>query len=200
MPYLGGAGTGDCDGITLDKAGDILPGLPLRLVEFSAPNRKGRAPLPRRYGCGALEESRLARAESCGPRVLAVANGTPPAISKSGEMDLCNVLGQTESADFPTAADRLAEVRPAEVRPAEVRLDEVRLDEVRVARVRNDCGVFLPPFIPALRSLLQLADVVGVGHSGHDIKPGTIAVRWPVSSHPRCLAVDGGFRQPGTTR
>src|SRR3712207_8762277 len=58
---------------------------------------------------------------------------------------------------------RPGEVRPEEVRPAEVRPAEVRPEEVRPAEVRPNQGLFRPPGIPGIDSLLEPLEVVRIG-------------------------------------
>jgi len=103
VAYLGGAGTDDCDGITLDRAGDIYLACHSDSPDFPHLPAKA-APQSRDMDAVVLKiEARTGRI------VWATRTGGSK-WDAAGDIEVGNdgsvyVLGQTESADFPTTAD-----------------------------------------------------------------------------------------------
>lgn len=98
--YLGGSGTDDCDGVALDRAGDLY-----LACHSDSPDFPG-APAPAAHGMDAVvvkidaRTGRLVWASRTGGSGWDAAGGIE--VAKDGSV---YVLGQTESADFPTTPD-----------------------------------------------------------------------------------------------
>jgi hypothetical protein len=103
VAYLGGAGTDDCDGITLDRAGDIYLACHSDSPDF--PHLPAKAePQSRDMDAVVLKiqarTGRIVWATRTGGSSWDAAGDLE--VGKDGSV---YVLGQTESADFPTTAD-----------------------------------------------------------------------------------------------
>jgi len=104
LGYLGGAGTDDCDGITLDRAGDIY--LACHSDSASFAGSAARAPAGSRAAMDAVVVKIEART---GKLVWATRIGGS-GWDAAGDLEVAPdgsiiVLGQTESPDFPTTRD-----------------------------------------------------------------------------------------------
>lgn len=102
--YLGGDGTDDCDGVALDRAGDIY--LACHSDSASFAGTTARAPARSRAAMDAVVVKIEART---GKLVWATRTGGS-GWDAAGDLEVAKdgsviVLGQTESADFPTTAD-----------------------------------------------------------------------------------------------
>jgi hypothetical protein len=103
VAYIGGAGTDDCDGITLDRAGDIYLACHSDSPDF--PHLPAKAAPQSRD----MDAVILKIAARTGRIVWATRTGGSN-WDAAGDVEVGNdgsvyVLGQTESADFPTTAD-----------------------------------------------------------------------------------------------
>jgi hypothetical protein len=101
MGYLGGSGTDDCDGITLDRAGDIYLGCHSDSPDF--PHLPAKAPPTSNASMDAVVVKIDGRT---GNIVWATRTGGSD-WDAAGDLEVAKdgsvyVLGQTQSADFPT--------------------------------------------------------------------------------------------------
>ena len=104
MGYLGGSGTDDCDGIALDRAGDIYLGCHSDSPDF--PHLPAKAAPTSNASMDAVVVKIDART---GRIVWATRTGGSD-WDAAGDLEVANdgsvyVLGQTQSADFPTTPD-----------------------------------------------------------------------------------------------
>jgi hypothetical protein len=104
MGYLGGSGTDDCDGITLDRAGDIYLGCHSDSPDF--PHLPAKAPPTSNASMDAVVVKIDGRT---GNIVWATRTGGSD-WDAAGDLEVAKdgsvyVLGQTQSADFPTTTD-----------------------------------------------------------------------------------------------
>ena len=104
MGYLGGSGTDDCDCITLDRAGDIYLGCHSNSPDF--PHLPAKAPPTSNASMDAVVVKIDART---GRIVWATRTGGSD-WDAAGDLEVAKdgsvyVLGQTQSADFPTTPD-----------------------------------------------------------------------------------------------
>ena len=104
MGYLGGSGTDDCDGITLDRAGDIYLGCHSDSPDF--PHLPAKAPPTSNASMDAVVVKIDGRT---GNIVWATRTGGSD-WDAAGDLEVAKdgsvyVLGQTQSADFPTTPD-----------------------------------------------------------------------------------------------
>jgi hypothetical protein len=104
MGYPGGSSTDDCDGITLDRAGDIYLACHSNSPDF--PHLVSKAAPPSHDAMDAVVLKTEART---GRLVWATRTGGS-GWDAAGDIEVAKdgsvyVLGQTESADFPTTAD-----------------------------------------------------------------------------------------------
>jgi hypothetical protein len=104
VAYLGGAGTDDCDGITLDKAGDIYLACHSDSPDF--PHLPAKATPRSRDDMDAV----LLKIEARTGRIVWATRAGGSKWDAAGDLEVGKdgsvyVLGQTESADFPTTAD-----------------------------------------------------------------------------------------------
>ena len=104
MGYLGGSGTDDCDGIALDRAGDIYLGCHSNSPDF--PHLPAKAPPTSNASMDAVVVKIDART---GRIVWATRTGGSD-WDAAGDLEVAKdgsvyVLGQTQSADFPTTPD-----------------------------------------------------------------------------------------------
>ena len=103
VAYLGGAGTDDCDGITLDRSGDIYLACHSDSPDFPhLPAKASRGPRD-------MDAVVLKIAAGTG-RILWATRTGGSQWDAAGDLEVGKdgsvyVLGQTESADFPTTAD-----------------------------------------------------------------------------------------------
>ena len=104
MGYLGGTGTEDCDGIALDRAGDIYLGCHSDSGDF--PHLPAKAPPTSNASMDAVvvkidaRTGRIVWATRTGGNDWDAAGDL--AVARDGSV---YVLGQTQSADFPTTPD-----------------------------------------------------------------------------------------------
>jgi hypothetical protein len=104
VAYLGGAGTDDCDGITLDRAGDIYLACHSNSPDF--PHLPAKA-APRSHDD---MDAVVLKIEALTGRIVWATRTGGSKWDAAGDLEVGNdgsvyVLGQTESADFPTTAD-----------------------------------------------------------------------------------------------
>src|ERR1017187_7303218 len=104
MGYLGGSGTDDCDGITLDRTGDVYLGCHSDSPDF--PHLPAKAPPTSNASMDAVVVKIDGRT---GNIVWATRTGGSD-WDAAGDLEVAKdgsvyVLGQTQSADFPTTPD-----------------------------------------------------------------------------------------------
>ncbi|MGA2147652.1 MAG: SBBP repeat-containing protein [Bryobacteraceae bacterium] len=104
VAYLGGAGTDDCDGIALDRAGDIYLACHSDSPDF--PHLPAKA-VPRSHDD---MDAVVLKIEARTARIVWATRTGGSKWDAAGDLEVGNdgsvyVLGQTESADFPTTAD-----------------------------------------------------------------------------------------------
>lgn len=103
VAYLGGIGTDDCDGITLDRAGDIYLACHSDSPDFPH--------LPAKAGLQARDmDAVVLKIEARTGRIVWATRTGGSKWDAAGDLEVGKdgsvyVLGQTESADFPTTAD-----------------------------------------------------------------------------------------------
>ena len=104
VAYLGGTGTDDCDGITLDRAGDIYLACHSDSPDF--PHLPAKAAPHSRDDMDAV----VLKIEAHTGRIVWATRTGGSKWDAAGDLEVGKdgsvyVLGQTESADFPTTAD-----------------------------------------------------------------------------------------------
>src|SRR5579872_6568381 len=102
VAYLGGTGTDDCDGITLDRAGDIYLACHSDSPDFPS--------LPPKAGPQSDMDAVVVKMEARTGRIVWATRIGGSKWDAAGDLEVGKdgsvyVLGQTESADFPTTAD-----------------------------------------------------------------------------------------------
>src|SRR4051812_44143259 len=103
VAYLGGAGTDDCDGIALDRVGDIYLACHSDSPDFPHLHAK---PGPQSRDMDAV----VLKIEARTGRIVWATRTGGSNWDAAGDLEVGKdgsvyVLGQTESADFPTTAD-----------------------------------------------------------------------------------------------
>ncbi len=104
MAYLGGSGTDDCDGIAVDSAGDIYLACHSDSPDF--PHLPPKAASPSRDAIHAI----VVKIDARSGRLVWVTRTGGSGWDAAGDLTVSRdgtiyVLGQTQSADFPTTAD-----------------------------------------------------------------------------------------------
>src|SRR5580700_8428088 len=104
MGYLGGSGTDDCDGITLDQAGDIYLGCHSDSPDF--PHLPAKSTRDSSVDMDAV----VLKVEARTGRIVWATRAGGSKWDAAGDLEVGKdgsvyMLGQTESADFPTTAD-----------------------------------------------------------------------------------------------
>jgi hypothetical protein len=104
LDYLGGSGTDDCDGIALDRAGDIYLACHSDSADF--PHLAAKAASRSRDAMDAV----VVKLDGRSKRVLWATRVGGKGWDAAGDVDATKngsayVLGSTESADFPTTPD-----------------------------------------------------------------------------------------------